>query len=283
MGHREKFSVCMCVYRGDDARWFDAAAQSILEQTAEPDQIVLVVDGPVPAELEAVIRKYEAMPVFTVVWMPENKGLGIARKVGLEHCRHALVAMMDADDLSVPERFALQLAEFEKNPDLSIVGGQIVEFMDSPGNIVGIRQVPLRHEDIREYLKTRCPFNHVTVMVKMADLMSVGGYQDWYWNEDYFLWVRMYLADLQFANVPQTLVNVRVGEDMYQRRGGRKYFASELGIQKLMRKHKIIGFVTFHVNVAKRLVVQILLPNKVRGWVFKKFARGQESYETANK
>ena len=72
-------------------------------------------------------------------------------------------------------------------------------------------------------------------------------------------------------------MNVRVGEDMYQRRGGRKYFASELGIQKLMRKHKIIGFGTFHVNVAKRLVVQILLPNKLRGWVFKKFARSQEN------
>jgi glycosyltransferase involved in cell wall biosynthesis len=277
MKQKNQFSVCMCVYRGDDPQWFDDAAGSILEQTAVPDQIVLVVDGPVPEALEAVIRKYEARPVFTVVWMPENKGLGIARKVGLEHCRHELVAMMDADDLSVPERFALQLAEFEKDPKLSIVGGQISEFIDSPENKVGFRQVPLTHEDIREYLKTRCPFNHMTVMVRLPDIMRVGGYMDWYYNEDYYLWIRMYLADLKFANVPQTLVNVRVGEDMYQRRGGRKYFASELGIQKLMRKHKIIGFATFHVNVAKRLVVQVLLPNKVRGWVFKKFARSQEN------
>ena len=277
MKEKSRFSVCMCVYRRDDPQWFDAAAQSVLEQSAVPDQIVLVVDGPVPGELEAVIRKYEAMPVFTVVWLPENQGLGIARKTGLEHCRHALVAMMDADDLSVPERFALQLAEFEKDPELSIVGGQISEFIDSPENKVGFRQVPLTHEDIRAYLKTRCPFNHMTVMVRLPDIMRVGGYMDWYYNEDYYLWIRMYLADQKFANVPQTLVNVRVGEDMYQRRGGRKYFASELGIQKLMRKHKIIGFGTFHVNVAKRLVVQILLPNKLRGWVFKKFARSQEN------
>ena len=277
MKEKNRFSVCMCVYHRDDPQWFDDAARSILEQTAIPDQIVLVVDGPVPGELESVIRKYEAMPVFTVVWLPENQGLGIARKTGLEHCRHAQVAMMDADDLSVPERFALQLAEFEKDPELSVVGGQISEFIDSPENKVGFRQVPLTHEDIRTYLKTRCPFNHMTVMVRLPDIMSVGGYMDWYYNEDYYLWIRMYLANLKFANVPQTLVNVRVGEDMYQRRGGRKYFASELGIQKLMRKHKIIGFGTFHVNVAKRLVVQILLPNKLRGWVFKKFARSQEN------
>ncbi len=277
MSQREKFSVCMCVYHKDDPRWFDDAARSILEQTAVPDQIVLVVDGPVPPALDAVIRKYEAMPVFTVVRLPENMGLGIARRTGLEQCRHGLVAMMDADDLSVPERFALQLAEFEKDPELSIVGGQITEFIDSPENKVGMRQVPLTHADIREYIKTRCPFNHMTVMVRLADIMAVGGYMDWYWNEDYYLWIRMHLAEQKFANVPQTLVNVRVGEEMYQRRGGRKYFASELGIQKLMRKHKIIGFVTFHSNVAKRLVVQVLLPNKVRGWVFKKFARSQEN------
>ena len=282
MERKEKFAVCMCVYHRDDPQWFDDAARSILEQTAVPDQIVLVVDGPVPAALDAVICKYEAMPVFTVVRLPENQGLGIARKTGLEHCRHELVAMMDADDLSVPERFALQLAEFEKDPSLSIVGGQISEFIDSPENKVGIRQVPLTHEDIREYLKTRCPFNHMTVMVRLPDIMAVGGYLDWYYNEDYYLWIRMYLGSQKFANVPQTLVNVRVGEDLYQRRGGRKYFASELGIQKLMRKHKIIGFATFHVNVAKRLVVQVLLPNKLRGWVFKKFARSQESHETAN-
>ena len=277
-----KFSVAMCVYGGDNPEWFRAAAESVLKQTAPPDEVVLVVDGPVPDVLDGVISEYERQSVFKVVRLAENQGHGNARRISLENCSHELVALMDADDLSVPERFALQLAEFEKDPSLSIVGGQISEFIDSPENKVGIRQVPLTHEDIREYLKTRCPFNHMTVMVRLPDIMAVGGYLDWYYNEDYYLWIRMYLGSQKFANVPQTLVNVRVGEDLYQRRGGRKYFASELGIQKLMRKHKIIGFATFHVNVAKRLVVQVLLPNKLRGWVFKKFARSQENHETAN-
>ena len=78
---------------------------------------------------------------------------------------------------------------------------------------------------------------------------------------------------MQFANVEDILVNVRVGKEMYQRRGGWKYFRSEAKLQKFMLKNKIIGFGTYVVNVTKRFIVQVLLPNKLRGWVFKKFAR----------
>ena len=69
------------------------------------------------------------------------------------------------------------------------------------------------------------------------------------------------------------MCNVRVGKEMYQRRGGLKYFRSEKALQKFMKKNKIIGFGTYFVNVTKRFIVQVLLPNKLRGWVFKKFAR----------
>ena len=274
-----RFSVCLCVYHGDDPAWLRAAVDSTRNQTASPDQIVLVVDGPVPKELDTVIREYESEAVFTVLRLPENKGMGNARKIGLENCAYDLVAMMDADDICAPDRFERQLAAFEQDEELSIVGGQISEFTDRPQNIIGYREVPLTNEDIKEYLKTRCPFNHVSVMLKISDIMKVGGYMDWYFNEDYYLWIRMHLAGMKFANVPQTLVNVRVGEDMYMRRGGWKYFSSELGLQKLMRRHRIIGLPTYLINVAKRVVVQLLLPNKLRGWVFKKFARSQTEME----
>ena len=83
----------------------------------------------------------------------------------------------------------------------------------------------------------------------------------------------MVLSEMKFANVPDNLVNVRVGKEMYQRRGGVKYFKSEAKLQKFMLDNKIIGFGTYVVNISKRWVVQVLLPNKLRGWVFKKFAR----------
>ena len=113
----------------------------------------------------------------------------------------------------------------------------------------------------------------MTVMFRKTDIIKVGNYQDWFWNEDYFLWIRLAAEKYKFSNLPDILVYTRVGEDMYKRRGGKKYFQSEYGLQKLMLDKKMIGISTFVSNVGKRIIVQMLLPNKVRGWVFKKFAR----------
>jgi hypothetical protein len=83
----------------------------------------------------------------------------------------------------------------------------------------------------------------------------------------------MCLKNMRFLNIPEVLVHVRVGEEMYRRRGGVRYFKSELKLQKYMLKNKVIGFPTYFINVSKRLIVQVLLPNRLRGWVFRKFAR----------
>ena len=104
-------------------------------------------------------------------------------------------------------------------------------------------------------------------------VMNSGNYQDWFWNEDYYLWIRMFLAECKFANLPNILVNVRVGKDMYARRGGMRYFKSEVRLQKYMLDNSIINSKVFLVNVLVRFMVQLLLPNKVRGWLFQKFAR----------
>lgn len=268
-----KFSVSMCVYGKDDPQFFRAAVDSILNQTVTPSEVVLVVDGPVPEELNAVIRGYEAMPIFRVVRFAENQGHGNARRAGLAACSNELVALMDADDLSAPDRFQKQLAKFAGDPSLDIVGGMITEFVGEPDNVVARRDVPLEDQYIKQYMKKRCPMNQVTVMFKKTSVDRVGGFIDWYCDEDYYLWLRMTLAEMQFGNVPDVLVNVRVGEEMYQRRGGKKYFLSEAKLQKYMLDHKIIGFFTYMMNVNKRLIVQVLLPNKLRGWVFQKFAR----------
>ena len=115
--------------------------------------------------------------------------------------------------------------------------------------------------------------NQMTVMFRKAAVDGAGGYVDWYCDEDYYLWLRMMLAGAKFANLPETLVNVRVGKEMYRRRGGMRYFKSEAKLQKWMLDNKIIGFGTYAVNVAKRLIVQVLMPNRIRSWVFQKFAR----------
>ncbi len=268
----EKFSVSICVYGGDNAHHFDLAMQSIFNQTLKPDEVVLVVDGPIGEDINSVILKYQN-DSLKIIRLEKNVGHGDARRIGLENCTYDLVALMDADDICTEDRFKKQIDVFSKNPELSIVGGQITEFIEDTSNIVGQRIVPLEDNAIKEYMKKRCPMNQVTVMFKKSDVLSVGGYIDWYCEEDYYLWIRMALSNLKFANVRDILVNVRVGNEMYQRRGGLKYFKSEAKLQKFMLDNKIIGFSRYFVNTSERLILQVLMPNKLRGLIFKIFAR----------
>lgn len=268
------FSVLMSVYKNDKLEFLKAAIESILKQTVKPNEIVVVVDGPVETEIVQLLQNYETkIKCFKLVFLEENLGLGNALEVGLNHCSYDFVARMDADDISVEDRFEKQIKAFQEEKSLSIVGGQIEEFMGEIKNVIGVRKVPSEHEEIKQYIKSRCPFNHMTVMFRKEEVEKVGGYVEWHFNEDYYLWLRMYLLNCQFKNLEDTLVYVRVGEEMYQRRGGFSYFKSEAGIQKYMLTHKIISFSKYLSNVFLRFVLQVLMPNKFRALVFKKFAR----------
>ena len=271
-----KFSVCMSVYKNDRPEYVDIAIQSIfIKQTVKPNEIVLVVDGPISMELESLIDNYSTKysEIFTIIKLEKNQGLGNALRVAVEKVKYDWVARMDSDDIAAPDRFEKQKSFLQENLDVDIVGGQITEFIDVESNIVGLRNVPLLSADINVYIKARCPFNHMTVMFRKDKILAVGNYIDWHYNEDYFLWIRMFLAGCQFANLPETLVNVRVGKEMYQRRGGWKYFLSEAKLQKYMFDNDIIGIIRFAYNVLGRFVIQVLMPNKLRGFVFQKLFR----------
>ncbi|MBP3670733.1 MAG: glycosyltransferase [Bacteroidaceae bacterium] len=268
------FSVCMSVYMNDNASDFITAVKSVYNQTTPPNEIVLVVDGPIGDSLKKAIEHIaEEIPIINVIWLAENCGHAIARQTGMEAAKHGLIAIMDSDDISLPNRFQQQLAVFEENPDVTVVGGLINEFIDDINNVVGMRWVPQTDVDIKQYLKDRCPMNLVTVMFRKDHVQNVGGYIDWYCEEDYYLWIRLALAGYKFYNIQHNLVNVRVGSDMYNRRGGTRYFKSEYALQKLMLEENIITPIKFLSNVVKRFIVQVILPNNIRGWVFRKFAR----------
>lgn len=268
------FSVCMSVYRNDNPKDFRLAIMSIYKQTVPPDEIILVIDGPIKTTLQRAIDEItKEIPIMRVIPLYKNMGHAIARQTGLAEARNELVAVMDSDDISLPYRFELQLEAFQAYPDVSVVGGLIHEFVHRENNIVGVRMVPEHDEDIKEYLKSRAPVNLVTVMLRKSHVMDVGGYLDWYHEEDYYLWIRLVLAGYKFYNIQENLVNVRVGEEMYQRRGGLRYFKSEEGIQRLMLDNKLITTKQYIYNVAIRLIVQVLMPNWLRGWVFCHFAR----------
>lgn len=206
---------------------------------------------------------------FKPIYLEKNQGHGNARRTSLANCSNELVALMDADDISLRERFQQQLSVFMKNESIHIVGGQISEFIGTPANIVDRRVVPTTDKDIKEYMKKRCPMNQVSVMFKKSFVDFVGGYIDWYCEEDYYLWVRMAQANGVFANVENTLVNVRIGDEMSARRGGWKYFTSEARLQKYMLENGIISLPRFIYNVAIRFGGEVVVPDKVRTKLFK--------------
>lgn len=269
------FSVCMSVYKNDLPLDFMVAVRSIYnEQTVKPNEIILVIDGPISDDLiNAIKTLQEEIPVLKVIPLDQNMGHAVARQTGLEAASNCLVAVMDADDIAVSTRFEKQLQAFENHPDVSVVGGVINEFIESPTNVVGTRVCPENDNEIKAYLKARCPMNLVTVMLKKDDILAVGGYQDWYCEEDYYLWVRLALKGYKFYNIQENLVDVRVGKEMYQRRGGYKYFRSEKRLQKYMFRQNLISCPRYIYNVLIRFAVQVVMPNSLRGWVFRKFAR----------
>ena len=268
------FSVSISIYEKDDPQYFRIALESIFNQTVKPTEVVLVVDGPVPEATSQVIEtmccRHKNLKVFR---LEKNMGHGEARRVGMENCAYELVAIMDSDDISVPDRFEKQLQCFENDKDLSVVGGYTWEFEGDVKNITGIRIVPLEDYKIKQFLKSRCPFTLMSVMYRKSHVNRVGGFVDWYCEEDYFLWVRMSLAGCKFKNLSDNLVFVRVDNDSYIRRGGLRYFKSEAALQMYMYKNKVISLARLIANVSIRVVVQLLIPNRLRKWVFQRFFR----------
>lgn len=270
-----KFSVTMSVYKNDNPQDFRAAVYSIYNgQTVKPSEIVLIEDGPISKELEDTVNELcIEIPVLKVISFDVNRGHAAARQGGLDNASYELVAIMDSDDLAEPFRFEKQLQFMEKHPEVTVSGSVIHEFIGNVNNIVGTRFVPEEDSEIKKYLKSRCPMNLQTVMYRKSKVMEVGGFIDWFCEEDYYLWIRLAEANHKFHNHKESLVNVRVGDEMYQRRGGLKYFMSESRLQKYMWTHGIISFTKYIYNVAIRFIVQVTMPYWLRGWVFRTFAR----------
>ena len=247
-----------------------------------------LIETPAMLDLIGDVRGKSILDIGCGFGMTDEKlaGMGAAHILGIDissrmiakamkkHKRENIeYRVMDADDISVPDRFEKQLSYIVEHPEVSVIGGQIEEFIGSTDNIVGKRVVPEDDHMVKRYLRRRCPFNHVTILLNSHMVKEAGNYQDWHYNEDYFLYCRMLLNGAVFHNLPDTLVYVRVGEEMYKRRGGWKYFKSEAKLQCWMLSHKIIALPRFIINLFIRLCVQVLMPNWLRGFVFQKLFR----------
>ena len=270
-----KFSLLISVYCKEKPEYLRECLESVFSSTRLPDEIVMVKDGPLTAELDAVIDSFkEKYDTIKIVALPQNRGLGEALNEGLSHCSHELVARMDTDDLCIPGRFEKQLAVFEEKPEVSLVGGYITEFIGESTNIVSTRKVPTEFEALKAYSRKRNPVNHVTVMFKKADVLEVGSYQKVkdVGYEDYDLWIRLIMADKVICNVDSVFVNVRVGDDMYRRRGDKKRLKTAIYFRRKLWKMGYYSFFHYLLYSLETLVFASV-PASVRKFLYKKILR----------
>lgn len=273
----QPFSVLMSVYAKERGEFMWQALESVFCQTVVPNEVVLVEDGPLTAELDAVVaRAIERWPQLKVVALAKNQGLGRALNAGLKYCTHPLVARMDTDDVARPNRFELQLKAFATHPKLSACGGWISEFDTAPTQPHSYRRPPEAFDAIQRFGQKRNPVNHVTVMFRKDDVAASGGYQDFPLFEDYYLWVRMIKCGYTIINLPEVLVDVRADRDMMGRRGGLKYALVETRLQYLFYHMHYISFMTMCHNIVVRFTARIM-PLSLRRWLYKKKLRHEAS------
>lgn len=263
-----KYSVLMSIYIEEEPDYFDQSLKSMVNQTLLPDEIVLVKDGKLTQGLEDVITRYNQKypQLFTIVTLKENIGLGRALDVGIKHCRNELIARMDTDDISLPNRCNLQVEKFKQNPELSIVGTMTDEFYDTPDNIISSRNVPTTNDEIYKFMKRRSPFNHPTVMYKKTDVIRCGGYGKMRRKQDLDLFSRMINNGCKAENLDLSLVLFRSNEESFSRRQSWSYVKSYIDVQFEIWKRGHCSFIDltyvtlgqFFIYIAPRSLLKVI-------------------------
>ncbi|WP_288070649.1 glycosyltransferase [Adlercreutzia caecimuris] len=253
------YSILMTVYRGDSPDFFQQSLLSVVEQTVPSDDIVVVEDGPIPEALRRVIRDFQEQgyPVNDIK-LSQNVGLGLALNKGIEHCKHSLIARMDADDISLPRRCERLLAAFEADPTLDIVGSPVLEFQGDTGNITGVRDVPKSNEDIHHFAKRRDPFNHPAVMYKKASVLKHGPYGNYRKNQDTDLWIKMLSGGCRGANTEEPLLLFRFDEGTLGKRKNWQNTKSLIGIRYSAYKAGFSSLADWLIVAAVQLSMYLL-------------------------
>lgn len=270
---KNNFSVVLSVYKNDNYLFLKESIDSLICQTLSPNEIIIVIDGPVEKKILDYLNSLD-LNIFNLVYLDENKGLANALNVGIKIAKNSLIARMDSDDICYPDRFKKQIEFMNKN-DVDILGGQILEFGCAKDDIISERRVPLHHCEIIDFMKFRSPFSHPTIMFKKNVFETLGGYDTNIFPEDYDFFVRAYLKGFRFANLQDNILWFRMGEDRskaIKRRWGVLYAKNEF---KLYKKFYRLGFynaVTFLKAVLFKIPIR-LLPFSLYKFIYFKILR----------
>jgi glycosyltransferase involved in cell wall biosynthesis len=273
------FSVVMSVYHADDSDQFIDAVHSVFDQSIQPSELIIAVDGPVGNELASALRDIELLPNVQILRLERNLGPGGSRDHAIRTCNNNIVAIMDADDLCAFNRFERQLQELALT-GVDVVGGYIEEFNLIPGDICRIRVVPIRHNEIIQLGHWRQPMNHVTIMFRKSVYEKVGGYHPLRCVEDFDLFHRMFVSGVRFSNIPEVMVHVRCGTAVLTRRRGMYYLRAELALLSRMRRSGFLSMPQWMASSSIRIAVRVM-PSSVIGLLYKHLLRQQSVAELA--
>lgn len=271
-------SVLMSVYQNEKPDYLNRALSSIwTEQTLRPDQIVLVVDGPIPIELEREIDKLksksDSSSIMTIVKLPENRGLTKALNEGLKYATGDLIARMDSDDISEPYRFERQVAFFESHPEVDIISGSLQEF-DAEHECLNIRHYPLTHEDAVKYMVKACPLAHPSVMMRKRIFDDGLRYDEHYrMSQDIKLWYDAVLAGYKLGNIPEVTLFFRREGDVFRRRSRVKAW-NEFKIY-MSGIYRLKGLFTLSYRYPIARYIFRNLPTPVVKWIYGSQVRNQ--------
>jgi glycosyltransferase involved in cell wall biosynthesis len=267
-----KLSVLMSVYNRESPEFLRESLDSLVAQTLQADEIVIVEDGPLGLGLADVIRNARtALPIVSLP-LPAHAGLGLALRDGLNVCRGELVARMDADDICAPERFARQIDFLERNPRVDVAGSAIAEFNEDRHAVKSVRRLPAGSQELLRFAQYRNPLNHMTVMFRRRAVLDAGSYQPCAGFEDYHLWVRMLRRGCELHNLADVLVFVRCGNGMQQRRGGFSYFLQEVEFQRFLHSSGLLALSACARNILLRAPIR-MAPAFVRSFCYEHFLR----------
>lgn len=234
-----KICALGALYHGDKPEYLYDCLKSLRSQTIKVP-IIVVVDGPIPIQLEEVLLLFADLDM-RLIRKTENQGLARALQLALDCIgdQFEYVIRFDADDINAEKRFEITRNYLLKNgPDL--VSCHMKE-IDENGIVFSARAVPIGADRIRVTLPYRNPINHPGAAFRVSSVLAAGGYQEMPFFEDWYLWTRMFKAGFQIANIDDYLVSFRATDDMVARRFGLTYIKHEANFFRRRSKENLIN------------------------------------------
>ena len=261
----QKFSVLLNIYAKDKPAWIKQALDSVLSNTIPPTEIVIMVDGPVSEDMQAVMDEAAKNETVCVLSHPVPMLRAAALAFAIKQCQYDLIAIQGADSISLPSRFEKQLAYFAEHPETAVLGGYAQE-MDSKNEFLptAICEVPESEQEIKTCLQNHSPFIYRTVMFKKQAILDAGNYKAFPHLEDEYLWVRVIGKGYKAANLTSVIANIH-SIDAYEHMVlALPHFQMKRELFSTMRQMGMIGGFTYYRLVCVAFVKYLILPNWFR-------------------